>query len=97
MESDTPNNTANQLPVQHISEAAVFTNPGNGIRACHAAAASLFLYNQRDVPDRPISFLAATSSPENSRPYKSFDTDQRITDFDVGFDRQSKMDQQSNQ
>jgi signal transduction histidine kinase len=68
MENDFPNQSTNQLLIQHISEAAVFTDPDFAITACNPAASALFLYNQQDVLGHSISFLVPTSSPTNSQP-----------------------------
>ncbi|MBO9203461.1 MULTISPECIES: hypothetical protein [Niastella] len=67
MENDTPNQTINQLPVQHISKAAVCTHPGFTITACNPATSALFLYNQQDIPGLSISFRVSTYS-KNSQP-----------------------------
>jgi signal transduction histidine kinase len=68
MENDYPNQSTNQLLIQHFSEAAVFTDPDFAITACNPAASALFLYNQRDILGRSISFLVPASSTTNSQP-----------------------------
>jgi PAS domain S-box-containing protein len=66
MESDILNKTTNQLLIQHISEAAVFTNPRFAITACNTTASNLFLYNQQELLGLHLSFLVSTSSEANS-------------------------------
>lgn len=68
MESDIPNNTTNQLRMQHIFDAAVLTNPGCGTTACHAAVSALFLYNQQDVRGHSISLLLTSLQTSNQLP-----------------------------
>ncbi|MFL5747237.1 MAG: histidine kinase [Niastella sp.] len=68
MENDFPNQSTNQLLIQHISEAALFTDPCFTITACNPAASVLFLYNQQDILGHSISFLVPASSTTNSRP-----------------------------
>ena len=68
MENDFPTQSTNQLLIQYISEAAVFTDPRFAIIACNPAASALFLYNQQDVQGHSISLLASTSSTTNSQP-----------------------------
>lgn len=68
MENDFPNQSTSQLLIQHISEAAKFTDPGFAITACHAAASALFIYNQQDIPGQSISFLVPAFLTTNSQP-----------------------------
>ncbi|OQP39839.1 hypothetical protein A4H97_16595 [Niastella yeongjuensis] len=62
MENDTPNPTTQQLLIQHISEAALFTGPDFVITACNPAALALFLYNQKDMLGQSLSFLLVAAS-----------------------------------
>lgn len=65
MENDFPNQSTNQLLIQHISEAAVFTDQRFAITACNLAASALFLYNQQDILGHSISFLIPAASASN--------------------------------
>jgi len=63
MESDFPNQTTNQLLITPVSEAALFTDPGNATTACNPAAPALFFYNQQDIPGHsPSSFVARSTT-----------------------------------
>lgn len=55
MENDFPNPSTSQLLTQHISEAALFTDPVFAITACSPAASALFHYNQQDIKGYSIS------------------------------------------
>jgi len=68
MENDFPSQTTNQLLIQHISEAAILTDPFFAITACNPAASALFLYNQQDIVGHLISFLVPASATTNSQP-----------------------------
>jgi len=66
MENEIPDRTTNQLLIQHIPDAAVFTNTSFIITACNQPAAALFNYRQHDVLGLDISFLTPTSSETNT-------------------------------
>ncbi|HEX6430950.1 MAG TPA: histidine kinase [Niastella sp.] len=66
MENELPNRTTNQLLIQHIPDAAVFTDTSFIITACNRTAAALFNYSQHDVVGLDISFLIPTSSESNN-------------------------------
>jgi PAS domain S-box-containing protein len=68
MENEIPVKSTTQLLIQHISEAAVFTNTGFVITACNNAAASLFSFNQQDLSGLDISSLTINTSPTFSQP-----------------------------
>jgi len=68
MENEIPSKTTNQLLVQHISEAALFTDAGFVITACNKAAANLFQYNQQEVLGFDITSLISTYTATNGQP-----------------------------
>jgi signal transduction histidine kinase len=65
MENGNPNQSTNQVLLQHISEAAVFTDPSFIITACNKAAIELFLYTQQELAGYNISKLALTTDTTN--------------------------------
>jgi PAS domain S-box-containing protein len=67
MENEIPVKTTNQLLVQHISEAALFTDAGFVITACNKAAAELFQYKQQEVLGFDITSLISTYSATNGQ------------------------------
>src|SRR5687768_12839956 len=67
MENEIPNRTTNQLLIQHIPDAAVFTDTSFIITACNRTAATLFNYRQQDVLGVNISSLIPASSETNNQ------------------------------
>jgi PAS domain S-box-containing protein len=65
MENEIPVKTTNQLLVQHISEAALFTDASFVITACNNAAANLFHCTQQDVIGLNISSFISSSPLTN--------------------------------
>jgi PAS domain S-box-containing protein len=62
MENGIPTKSTTQLLIQHISEAAVFTNTGFVITACNTAAATLFNYRQQEITGLDITSLTSSSN-----------------------------------
>lgn len=62
MENEILKETTNQLLLQFIPDAAVFTNASFIITACNKMAATLFNCRQHDVSGLDISFLTPASS-----------------------------------
>ena len=67
MENEIPNRTTNQLLIQYIPDAAVFTDTSFIITACNKTAATLFNYPQPDLLGFDISFLLPASSATNTQ------------------------------
>lgn len=67
MENEIPKETINQLLLQFIPDAAVFTNASFIITTCNKMAATLFNYRQHDVSGFNISFLIPASSAINTQ------------------------------
>lgn len=65
MENEIPNQTTNELLVQLINEAALFTDTSFVITACNKKAANLFHLKQQDVLGLTLSSLVSTSSLTN--------------------------------
>jgi PAS domain S-box-containing protein len=87
MENEIPVKTTNQL-IQHINEAAVFTDASFVITACNTAAAALFQFNEHDLPGLNIcSFLSPSSTTSSqallSKNKKTF-TSGIITSINAG-------------
>jgi PAS domain S-box-containing protein len=68
MENEIPVKTTNQLLVQHISEAALFTDAGFVITACNKAAANLFQSTQQDLSGLHFSSFISTATLTNVHP-----------------------------
>lgn len=67
MENEIPSTTTNELLVQHISEAALFTDADFVITACNKAAADLFQYKQQEVLGFDITTLISTYTTTNGQ------------------------------
>jgi PAS domain S-box-containing protein len=67
MENEIPNRTTNQLLLQYIPNAAVFTDTSFIITACNKTAATLFNYKQQEILGCHISFLLPSSSETNTQ------------------------------
>jgi signal transduction histidine kinase len=66
MENEIPDRTTNQLLIQHIPDAAVFTDTSFLITACNRTAAALFNFSQHEVLGLDISFLIPGTSATNT-------------------------------
>jgi signal transduction histidine kinase len=66
MENEIPDRTTNQLLIQHIPDAAVFTDTSFIITACNRTAAALFNFSQHEVLGLDISSLISGSSETTS-------------------------------
>src|SRR5690348_15610954 len=62
MENEIPVKSTNQLLIQHISEAAVFTNTSFVIMACNNAASALLNFRQQEVIGLDITSLTFSAS-----------------------------------
>ncbi|THU34777.1 PAS domain S-box protein [Niastella caeni] len=72
MENEIPNSTTNQLFIQYISEAAVYTDNSFIITSCNEAAAALFNHRLHDILGFDISFLTPSSETNSqSLPLKN--------------------------
>jgi PAS domain S-box-containing protein len=65
MENEILNQTTREQLVQHINEAALFTDTSFVITACNKIAANLFHFKQPDVLGLTLSSLVSTSSLTN--------------------------------
>ncbi len=68
MENEQPNQSISQLLIQHISEAAIYTDAHFTIIACNKAATTLFHYNARELTGSNISILAIAADGTNNPP-----------------------------
>src|SRR5688572_28108162 len=66
METEIPNRTTNQLLIQFIPDAAVFTDTSFVITACNRTAATLFNFRQQEALGLDLSFLIPASSETNT-------------------------------
>jgi transcriptional regulator with PAS, ATPase and Fis domain len=67
METEIPNRTTNQLLIQFIPDAAVFTDTSFVITACNRTAATLSNFRQQKVLGLDLSLLIPASSETNTR------------------------------
>lgn len=67
MENEIPTKSTIELLIQHINEAAVFTNTGFIIVACNIAATNMFGFRQQDTSGLNISTLVINASSSNSQ------------------------------
>jgi PAS domain S-box-containing protein len=67
MENEIPIQSINQLLLQHINEAALFTNASFVITACNKAAARLFQFRLQDVAGLDISSLFSKTAVHITR------------------------------
>lgn len=65
MENANPNQSNSQILIQHISEAAIFTDASFVITAFNKASTELFLYTQQELTGSKISILALTTDTTN--------------------------------
>src|SRR5690349_6539728 len=67
MENEIPIQSINQMLLQHINEAALFTNASFVITACNKAAARLFQFRLQDLSGLDISSLFSKTAVHITR------------------------------